>query len=314
MRVVSVINYKGGVGKTTLTANLGAYLAQRGRRVLLVDLDPQSSLTFSFFEPDNRSTGYPADRTLMTWFESFVNAVPQRTLSEFVSVPQRVNQTVSSRGGFVGLIPSSLRLIDIDMSLLVEAGMQGLASDHYIYRLRRALGDALANPALGSYDFVLIDCPPNFNIITQSAIVASDHFLIPASPDYLSTMGTATLLASLNRFIATYNRQVAEYSSNPGDTIAPTPLGIVFTMVEYRAARPVAAHAYYMEQARRYIGSVPVFSATVRDNAAFGKENPNGVPLILRLRATDQVSIELDALATEFLNYFRTGATRRAVA
>lgn len=313
MRVVSVINYKGGVGKTTLTANLGAYLAQRGNRVLLIDLDPQCSLTVSFFAPDN-TAGFPSNRTLMTWFESFVEARPQRELSEFVAIPSRVNETVASRGGFVGIIPSSLRLIDADMALLIEAGMQGVASDHYIYKVRRALSDALAYPALGSYDYVLIDCPPNFNVITQSAIVASDHFLIPASPDYLSTLGTAALLTSVNRFVDTYNRQATEYSVRPDDTIAPTPLGLVFTMVEYRNGRPITSQEYFMEQARRHIGAVPVFAAAVRDNAAFGKENPNGVPLILRLRAADQISIELDALATEFLNCIKTGTNRRAVA
>lgn len=65
MSVVSVINYKGGVGKTTLTANIGAELAARGRKVLLVDLDPQSSLTFSFYRPAE----FESRPTVLPWFE-----------------------------------------------------------------------------------------------------------------------------------------------------------------------------------------------------------------------------------------------------
>lgn len=310
MRVVSVINYKGGVGKTTLTANLGAYLAQRGLRILLVDLDPQSSLTYSFFAPDEQ---HRPRQTINGWFDGFVDGVPQRSLTEFIAVPREVNEKVGTRGGFVGLIPSSLRLIETDMTMLLNAGMQSLA-DHHVYKLRRALRDGLRNPAFASYDYVLIDCPPNFNIVTQGAIVASDRFLVPASPDYLSTLGTDVLVTNLERFVIDFNRQVREYSPNPRDTIAPTPLGVVFTRVEYRINHPVAAHQYYMEQARRYIGDVPVFSHTVRDNAAFGRENPHGVPLILRLKSTEKVCIELMGLATEFLKHFDTPTTKRAVA
>jgi len=74
--VVSVINYKGGVGKTTLTANIGAELAARGRRVLLVDLDPQASLTFSFVQIEEWEERYAGSRTLLQWYDSVVARVP----------------------------------------------------------------------------------------------------------------------------------------------------------------------------------------------------------------------------------------------
>src|SRR6266545_708510 len=76
MKVVSVINYKGGVGKTSLTANLGAELAYRGKRVLLIDLDAQASLTFSFIPPDEWSSKYEANYTIKTWFDSFETGTP----------------------------------------------------------------------------------------------------------------------------------------------------------------------------------------------------------------------------------------------
>jgi len=309
MQVVSVINYKGGVGKTTLTANLGAYLAQRGQRVLLIDLDPQSSLTFSFFAPD--SVNRPR-WTLKEWFDGFVDGVPQRRLSEFVSVPTDVNDAVASRGGFVGLIPSSLYLIDVDTALLIEAGRQNLRSDVQVLRVRQSILEGLRDPALGSYDFVLIDCPPNFNIITQSGVVASDRILVPASPDYLSTLGTGRLIARIDQFASEFNEQAHEYGSR--HVIAPSPLGIVFTKTEYRLGHPIAAHQYYMELTRKSAGDVPIFAHALRYNAAFGKENPNGVPVILRLKPTDKVYVEMMAMATEFLTRMQGPMKKRAVA
>ena len=84
MTVVSVINYKGGVGKTTLTANIGAELAYRGRKVLLVDLDPQASLTFSFYMPDEWEKSLADDRTLLQWYGSLLSGPAVEPLRPYV--------------------------------------------------------------------------------------------------------------------------------------------------------------------------------------------------------------------------------------
>ena len=76
MPVVSVINYKGGVGKTTVTANLGAELAWRGRKVLLLDLDAQASLTFSFIQPEQWKQDFEQRGTIKSWFDSFQDGSP----------------------------------------------------------------------------------------------------------------------------------------------------------------------------------------------------------------------------------------------
>src|SRR5688572_4625570 len=100
--VVSVLNYKGGVGKTTVTANLGADMAARGRRVLLIDLDPQSSLTFSFYRPQEWEQSL-AERTAMQWYASHSWTGTPTKLAETVVTPPRVNKLVSGR---LDLIPS----------------------------------------------------------------------------------------------------------------------------------------------------------------------------------------------------------------
>src|ERR1044071_6379121 len=108
MAVVSVINYKGGVGKTTLTANVGAELANRGRTVLLIDLDPQSSLTFSFSRLDQWERELEADRTSLTWLSAFIRGRTIEPLYKYVVTPRAVNQIVQRNGskGRLDLIAS----------------------------------------------------------------------------------------------------------------------------------------------------------------------------------------------------------------
>src|SRR5215468_6527261 len=109
--VVSVINYKGGVGKTTLTANIGAELANRGRKVLLIDLDPQSSLTFSFYTVQQWEDELEEHRTILQWIGGVLLGRP-KPLSDFVLTPPTVNKAISGTGGRLDLVASHLGLID----------------------------------------------------------------------------------------------------------------------------------------------------------------------------------------------------------
>ena len=123
MPVVSIINYKGGVGKTTVTANLAAELAQRGRRVLLVDLDSQASLTFSFVKPDQWRTDLEPDKTIKSWFDSFDDGRSTK-LDNLMFQPEDVTQRLRNSGqkGEVHLIASHLGLINVDLDLATELG------------------------------------------------------------------------------------------------------------------------------------------------------------------------------------------------
>ena len=98
MHVVSVINYKGGVGKTSLTANLAAELAFRGKRVLLLDLDAQASLTFSMISPDAWQREFAASDTIKAWFDSFESGAPI-SLRTIVQTPRRLNERLAGREG-----------------------------------------------------------------------------------------------------------------------------------------------------------------------------------------------------------------------
>ncbi|HHW61057.1 MAG TPA: AAA family ATPase [Syntrophomonadaceae bacterium] len=90
MSVVSVINYKGGVGKTTVTANVAAEMAYRGYDVLVIDLDPQANLTFSFYTADDWQR-FQDERTIKYWFDDFINRKELGELSDLIISPGRIN-------------------------------------------------------------------------------------------------------------------------------------------------------------------------------------------------------------------------------
>ncbi len=128
---------------------------------------------------------------------------------------------------------------------------------------------------------MLIDCPPNFNVVTKTAIVASDHVLIPAKADYLSTLGIDYLQRSLAELVKDYN-EYAELDSGDGPTqmINPQILGVVFTMIQYYANQPIRAHRQYINQARQL--QLPVFGTYLRENKSyFADAARDSVPLVL---------------------------------
>ena len=303
MHIISVINYKGGVGKTTLTANLGAELAYRGCHVLLLDLDPQASLTFSFMTPDYWRNNLAKEGTIKRWYDSF-NGESRLDLASIVISPKAIARSL--REGTLDLIPSDLGLINVDLELATELGGASLNQAKLKYlRVHRRLADELAKPAFAGYDFILIDCPPNFNIVTKTAIIASDSILIPAKADYLSTLGIDYLRRSLSQLIADYN-EFAQIAS--GDSVSapidPHILGVVFTMLQFYAGQPIAALRQYIEQTK-HLG-VPVFDSYLRENKSlFGDAPESGVPLVLRgIPGEPAVKIvtEIEELVTEFQN------------
>jgi len=126
MHIVSVINYKGGVGKTSLTVNLAAELAFRGKKILLVDLDAQASLTFSLISPDEWKKDYAPTKTIKSWFDSFEQGKPI-PLKSIVQHPVRINCKLGQSGGRIDAIFSHLGLINVDLELATSLGGATLA-------------------------------------------------------------------------------------------------------------------------------------------------------------------------------------------
>jgi chromosome partitioning protein len=301
--VVSVINYKGGVGKTTLTANLGAELASRGRQVLLIDLDPQASLTFSFYRAQDWERELADERTILQWYGSVLADGPDDPLHPYVVTPPPAKEMIARHGdGRLDLIASHLGLIDVDLDFAADLGGSRFqhGSPRYL-PLHRALTVALADPAFAGYDVVLIDCAPNFTMVTRTGIVASEHILVPAKPDYLSTLGIDYLRKKLSELVRDFNR-VAGGDVPPID---PVILGVVFTMVQYGSGGPITASRNYIQQTGGI--EVPVFAQMIRENKTlFGTAGEQGLPAVLVPGANPTVQYELQQFASEFLARIRT--------
>jgi chromosome partitioning protein len=293
MSVVSVINYKGGVGKTTLTANIGAELAARGRKVLLVDLDPQASLTFSFYRPAE----FESRPTVLPWFEGYLATRVAEPLHKYVVSPREVNAVVQPLGGQLDLLAGDLGLIEVDLNLAAALGGARLQSGNPRYLpVHRLLADALTDHAFDGYDSILIDCAPNFNMVTRTAMVASDHVIVPARPDYLSTRGIDYLRARMSRLVEEYNALAPR-------PVNPEIIGVVYTMVQYTGAGPLISQRTSVNETSRI--EIPVFRQTVRDNkTAVTDAGERSLPAVLAPPGTASIETlryEFQQLTSEFL-------------
>lgn len=303
MKIVSVINYKGGVGKTSLTANLGAELAWRGKRVLLIDLDAQASLTFSFIKPDEWETRFESSKTIKSWFDSFQNSSPI-PLDNLIQKPARISQTLGGRGQ-LDVIYSHLGLINVDLELATGLGGANLAqAKKNFISIHKRLADGLSLVAKqDKYDLVLIDCPPNFNIVTKTAIIASDYILVPTRPDELSTLGIDYLMRSIRGLIKDYNDYAALEQGAKEKVISPKIVGVVFTMIQEYGGAPMSAQNAYITKVKTGSG-LPVFKSYIKRNDTLFAEAPQyGVPVVLHgySNVSHQSVVDgLEEVATEF--------------
>jgi chromosome partitioning protein len=278
MRTISVINYKGGVGKTTLTANIAAELALRGQNILLIDLDPQASLTFSFITPQEWLAEFSESKTIKDWFESFENKT-LLNLKELIFTPKKINSKSEVKGK-LDMIASHLELINIDLELATELGGVTLKQTKKNFlKVHRRLAEGIKQ-VKNEYDLIFIDCPPNFNIVTKTAIVASDYLLIPAKADYLSTIGINYLQRSVMSLLDDYNDYVKTDDNDLEKQISPQILGVVFTMVQIYGGNPISILRQYIQQTKNL--EIPVFTHFLRGNKNLFSDAPTySVPVVL---------------------------------
>ncbi len=306
MQVISIINYKGGVGKTTLTANLGAGLARHGKKVLLIDVDPQTSLTFSFLKPDDWRAKIEPARTIKTWHDAFGSSqhVPLHTLA---FSPEAAQDALNGRGR-LDLISSHLDLINLDLELATQLGGGTLPQVRRTFmQVHDRLRSELSAIPRGTYDYVLIDCPPNFNVVTKNAIAASDSILIPARPDYLSTLGIQYLLRHIDQLVKDFAGMAGGEGAEALRPINPAVLGVVFTMVQFFAEQPTTAQQTYIQNVRAMPGGPRVFKSMIRYNTAgFADAPESGLPMILSNHSNKSADAAKDSLLSmvdEFLTH-----------
>jgi ATPases involved in chromosome partitioning len=269
VQVVAVINHKGGVGKTTLTANLGAGLAARGQKVLLIDLDSQGSLSVSFFTQTEWMNDLMPSRTIKHWFDGIGTPDEVESPRELISTPPRVAEKLARSSGRLDLIAAHRDIADVETQLAADL----LADPERFAQLHGRLRAGLAHKDMAEYDTVLIDCAPNFGLVAKNAVAAATMLLIPTKPDYLSTNGIDSLGLKIREFIEEFNATGAEPIQRP-------PAAVIFTMVQSHDGVPIEAQRSVISriEARK----VPTFETTMRDSkAVYGPAPEHGVPVIL---------------------------------
>jgi chromosome partitioning protein len=164
MHVYALVNQKGGVGKTTTAVNLGAYLAARQQRVLLIDIDPQANATSSL--------GIDKQQVTRSTYHVLIDETP---LAQTIQLTKRLR---------LDLAPASVALAGAEIELVDLSDRER--------RLKHALSEAQAN-----YDYVLIDCPPSLGLLTVNALTAAHGVLVPVQCEYLALEGLSQLMNTI---------------------------------------------------------------------------------------------------------------------
>jgi chromosome partitioning protein len=173
-RIVAVCNQKGGVGKTTTTINLGAALAEQGRRVLLVDFDPQGALSVGLGQGDPRQLEMTVHNLLLERGVEWEDILLETTVEG------------------MDLLPSNIDLSGAEVQLVHEVGRE--------YILQGCL-----KPAVEHYDYILIDCQPSLGLLTINALAASHGVLVPLECEYFAMRGVALLMETIEKVQARIN-------------------------------------------------------------------------------------------------------------
>ena len=187
--VIAVVNQKGGTAKTTTVENLGIGLAREGKKVLLVDTDPQGSLTISL--------GYPRpDELEITLFDLLNKTINEDSVS--------AGEGILHQAEGIDLIPANISLAGLEVALVNTMNRERI--------LKQFL-----EPVKGNYDYVLLDCMPSLGMLTVNALAAADAALVPVQANYLSASQRTGTAASDHQQGQAADQSEAEDRRNPAD-------------------------------------------------------------------------------------------------
>ena len=207
-KVISIFNNKGGVGKTTISWNLADALARRGKKVLLIDFDPQSNLSLAVLGDDEffkllPTPTVPYGTTIRAYLQSFLQAVGQQKLYKHKGKHTHPN---------VDLIPSDAWLNVYSDSISVGSDLLNGTGIERFSIIKRLVDEANDNNV--SYDYALIDLPPSFNNLVRTALYCSNYFMIPCTSDTFCSYCVGLIGETLPRFIKEWQLGSQQYQTN----------------------------------------------------------------------------------------------------
>jgi len=247
MKIVSMVNMKGGVGKTTLTVNLADFLTNReGKKVLLIDVDPQFNATQCLLGGDEYIEYYKSGaHTIVDIFNDSSRVVPSLTEGLTMQEPVKLSEIkpICSNRGF-DFIPGALQLFKLEMTA-------GSGRENRLKRYLNELADV--------YDYVLIDVPPTPSVWMMSSLIASDFYFIPVKPDPISMTGLDLLYGV-----------ISECTENHGLSLKCC--GIVLTMVDTRSTQQISARNF-LDASQRWDNLLYSKSLLQRVSVARGQLN-----------------------------------------
>ncbi|QIZ69729.1 ParA family protein [Oxynema aestuarii] len=269
-QIIATANMKGGVGKTTLTVNLATALAkEQGKRVLVVDLDTQISATLSLVSPHEFSKLRKERRTLKHLINDFIQPISQHS----IPIQDAIKKYVGNQKG-LDLLPGDLELYDeFTISEFLHEKAVRLAKEDFNLvwnKLEKLLVAKILEPVSRDYDFIILDCAPGYNLLTRSALVSSDFYLIPAKPEPLSLIGIQLLQRRINQLRETYKDD---------EPLTLELMGIVFTM-----SSGLLNGRYYKQVMRRVhddFGEMKIFKTRIPNDINVSKAVDSFLPVMM---------------------------------
>ena len=247
MKFISIVNQKGGTGKTTTVTSLGSVLAQQGKKVLLIDLDPQGNLSYSLGKNEFNHTIGDVIMGDVDFSQSIIH--------------------VEEEG--LDIIPSSIDLANIEISLAQVEDRE--------LQLKEAL------KGLDNYDYVLIDCPPSFSLLTVNSLTLSDEVIIPLQMTALSLQGLELIYATIEK---------VKESLNPKLNV----LGILPVMIDKRRKLSTEVQTYIEENF-----DVKLFESGIRNNVK-AAEAPSFGLSVINYSPNSNSALDYQAFGKEFLS------------
>lgn len=277
---VSVINFKGGVGKTTLAFQVAAGLARfHNSRVLLVDVDHQSSLSIVCLGGANWSTIVTAGKTINEIFRTFVGSqapFPDATLIE----RRAIKRSNSNHYRSLDILPASLELDDIEIDL--TSSHQGNAI-HSEWNKRTLICRWLEEASIDEkYDYIIFDCPPATKIVSQNAIAASHGYIVPVIPEAVMERGAPHLVEMIKSGIDVRLRALAGMGSPRPTYVADTQLiGLAITRIKPHGP----ANSGYIDDHTTHLASLRrrwrnmLLEPYIEDGTGISQALADGVPV-----------------------------------